>query len=277
MKRSINELSNRVDSQCSHECTGQSEKSDFLKINITSNEISKTAKKIFYYLILLISSLIVTSAVGQLYRYFINDIDLLVFLAKLFYVDRERNIPTAYSSIALMLCCILLALITVLKNNQRDSYTVYWRYLSVIFLFLSVDEIVSIHERFGGPVKLILNIDAVSPLYFAWVVPGIIFVFLLGLIYLRFILSLPTKTRFLFTIAGITFLVGAIGMEMVSGWYASSHGGYASSRGSAIYVMIVHLEEFLEMLGIVIFIYALLQYIGSYVESTQIYVGAERK
>jgi hypothetical protein len=68
---------------------------------------------------------------------------------------------------------------------------------------------------------------------------------------------LPARTRRLFLAAGAIFVAGAIGVEAVSGMQASLHG-----EQNLTYHLVITVEELLEMTGIVIFIYALLDYIG---------------
>jgi hypothetical protein len=57
-------------------------------------------------------------------------------------------------------------------------------------------------------------------------------------------------------IAGTIYVVGAIGVEMLTGLYFESHGG-----GNPGYVALQTVEETLEMSGIVIFIFALADYL----------------
>lgn len=62
---------------------------------------------------------------------------------------------------------------------------------------------------------------------------------------------------FLFITSGATYISGAAGFEMISAYRAYSHG-----VNDLIYSLITTCEEFLEILGIVIFIYSLLLYIS---------------
>lgn len=89
--------------------------------------------------------------------------------------------------------------------------------LALIFLYLSFDEAAGIHELTGPLLKKVINTKGLFN--FAWVILGIIMVFIFVVAYRRFIKSLPPKTRNLFIKAGITFVGGAIGMEMLGGWY----------------------------------------------------------
>ena len=113
-----------------------------------------------------------------------------------------------------------------------------------------------------------------------WVVPGIAFVLFVLLAYLRFLFHLPRKTRLLFLGAGGLFVAGAIGMEMLAAgldYYilqdAREQKEMADSMEmNVIYHALVVVEEFLEMLGIVVFVYALLSYISSYTEEVTIQI-----
>jgi hypothetical protein len=52
------------------------------------------------------------------------------------------------------------------------------------------------------------------------------------------------------------YVVGALGMETVSGWYASVHGSETFG-----YSLFAAAEETLEMAGAVLFIYAMLDHL----------------
>lgn len=82
----------------------------------------------------------------------------------------------------------------------------------------------------------------------------------LGVLYAGFILALPARIRNLCVLAGLLFVTGAAGLEMVGGLFASSSG-----QESFGFVAESTVEEFLEMLGITVFIYALMEYLRRYV------------
>ncbi len=93
---------------------------------------------------------------------------------------------------------------------------------------------------------------------YEWIFIAIPVVIILAIVYLRFLLYLPPTTRNLIILAGIIYIGGSLGGEMLSGWYASSFG-----EGDRNYMMLTVLEETLEIAGIIIFIAALLQYWGN--------------
>jgi hypothetical protein len=122
---------------------------------------------------------------------------------------------------------------------------------------MAADEVASFHERLIAPMRELWGGQDLGVFYFAWVVPGMLLVLVLGLCYLRFLANLPAKTRFAFLAAAALFLGGAIGMELVGGWYAESHG-----LNTLTYATITTVEEGLEMAGAIVFIRALLVYLA---------------
>ncbi len=168
-------------------------------------------------------------------------------------VNKENTIPTWFSSSALLLCSVLLAGIASHIGRNGYRYATRWKVLSAIFLFLSFDEAAALHEETTAPLRSTLNTGGF--LYFAWVIPGAAFVLVFALTYLRFFLDLPAKTRWLFAVAGALYVVGSLGMDMVGGYEASLHG-----YSTLAYAAITTLGECLEMLGVVLFCYALMRH-----------------
>ena len=211
-------------------------------------------------------------------------------------VGEERSIPTWFNSILLLLCSILLAVVTVAKKQRNDQYSSHWGVLSIILLLLSLDEVASLHEATGQQLERLLDsftgFKPSGAISFFWVVPGAIFVFIVLLAYLRFLAHLPQTTRRLFLFAGALFVLGALGIEMltaqvvsssggISNWIASSFGGMVD-RGSASAIPTIlkglqtSIEEMFEMLGLTAFVYALLAYIRSYVEDINVRVRIDK-
>ena len=203
---------------------------------------------------------------------------LLAFLP-VFNVGEDANIPTWYSSFTLLLCSILLATIAAAKKRQSDRYTLHWGVLAGIFLLMSVDEVARMHEHVGEVFKSLLEGVGFTPsgfVYFTWVIPGAVFVFIVALAYLRFLLSLPRKTATLFLLAGALFVAGALGMEMISARLISIYGvenwDSIPNTLKAVVAIETAVEELLEMLGIVVFFYALLSYASLYLKEVTIQV-----
>src|SRR5690349_22678783 len=53
-----------------------------------------------------------------------------------FDLDQENNLPTWYSSLALLLCAILLGIIGLHKSHAAAPCAGYWKGMALVFLFL---------------------------------------------------------------------------------------------------------------------------------------------
>lgn len=180
---------------------------------------------------------------------------------QLFALGADGNVPQWYSASLLLLCSILLALITAAaaENNHRTR----WMGLSIIFLYLSVDEAASIHEKVSSVLEARFSPEGI--LSYAWVIPYGLLTLVFVLAYLKFVRDLPSATRWLFIIAGAFYVGGALGLEMVNAGTDDLFG-----RDNLIYILGTHLEEVFEMLGVSVFLYALLLYISSNVREINV-------
>lgn len=168
---------------------------------------------------------------------------------KLFWLDREHNVPSWFSSSLLWTCGVTLLLIAMIKQNKITEYVFHWALLGLVFLVLSMDEAIAMHEWLIEPVRNALGVSGIF--HFAWIIPAIILLLIGGIFYIPFLRYLPTNLRVLFILSGAIFLLGAIGMEMI--------GGAAMSGEISIdhYQIFMPIEELCEMLGLVLFIHGL--------------------
>jgi hypothetical protein len=171
----------------------------------------------------------------------------------LFDLNREGNIPTWFSVILMVLCALLLALIAAARRSSGDRWFRHWAGLGMIFALMSIDEFTQLHER----VMFMLNrrYDFCGLLTNAWVLPAFVFLALLAIVYARFLLALPGRSCRWFILSGAVYISGVVGIEMISGLMKRTHG--MESLGFALSTT---LEETLEMTGLALFIYALLDY-----------------
>ena len=152
----------------------------------------------------------------------------------------------------------LLLAIHRTKRQQGDPYSLHWLGLALGLALMSIDELASIHEACMWPLQSALGTS--GPLFFAWVIPGFMIVLVVGLLYLRFLLALPPRTRNIFILAALVFISGALGMEMIgSSLYHDLI--IAGKEESVPYALETIVEETLEMTGVLIFLYGILDYI----------------
>jgi hypothetical protein len=211
-------------------------------------------RRVAWLLALVVAVLTLLSILGRLAVVFLPDFPLRDFIARLCDLDREVNVPTIYSTLTILVCSALLAVIARSERLMRGSHHGrQWRLLSLIFVGLALDELLSFHEELTDRVHL----GTLSRFtQFSWVVVGGCLVVVLTLVFGRLLLRLPPVTRRLFVLAGTLFVGGSIGMEVAGGYY-----GGPDRQDSLPYVVAAHVEEVLEMAGILVFIYALLSYL----------------
>lgn len=216
-----------------------------------------TPGSVTQFLLRVVAGLILLSFLSQLTVHFFPDFRLGHYFSKVFNVDYEGNIPSFYSFLALLFSSLLLGVIAHAKNLESCRYKYHWKILSFIFLYLFVDEAIELHEQLIGPTRKLLN--ATGVLYFTWVVPMGFLVAIFLLSYSKFLFHLPVPTRKLFVAGCALYIGGAIGTELIGGYLASTTG-----MNSLPYFLLTNVEELLEMLGIVVFIHALISYIKTY-------------
>ena len=174
-------------------------------------------------------------------------------------LDAENNVPTWFSTIYLFLCATALTAIAVTERRSKGPLYPYWFGLAATFGMLSLDEEASFHEKLIRPLRLAWHTG--GPFFFAWVIPGSLFVLGFLLVYWKFMRQLPGGIRRDVLVAGLVYCAGCLGMEMIDGWYLTAHGR------DLIYSLMTILEESLEMIGEILFLRVLLAYLASHTGS----------
>ena len=206
-----------------------------------------SARRVGWGLALLVGALVVVGVTGQVYLRLTPDPGLEP-LARRFNLDAESTIPAYVSSLLLLLSGVLLA---VTARVTGAGWRSPWGGLSAVFVGLSMDEVLILHESLVEPVRSAL--DTSGALYFAWVIPGALFVAVLGALYVPFLLSRPPWLRRLLVLSGTIYVGGALGLEFVGG--ALTSAGLNESWG---YFAVATVEETAELVGVSLFIYTLL-------------------
>ncbi|MCX6243681.1 MAG: hypothetical protein NTU98_03155 [Bacteroidetes bacterium] len=214
--------------------------------------IKITPSSVFRILLMIIAILLVADIAGFLCRFYF-DIHYLNSLVRLFDLDQETNIPSYYSDLSLLASSLLLFFISYSHRGKKDFLP--WFGLAVAFAYLSFDEACMFHEMLIGIFHRGLHTSGLF--YDAWVIPYGIVLVVGAIVYLPFLARLPRRTMILFVISGIIYVSGAIGVEMFQGKYEEIHG-----TQKLVYSVTVAIEEFMEMFGVALFIYALLGYIS---------------
>jgi hypothetical protein len=199
-------------------------------------------KKVF----IILMSVMVLLVLVSVFLNFLRVLDIPVFRVtrRVFDLNAERNIPTLFSSVTLLVSSMLLGFIAYLTRSTDGRYSLFWAVLSLGFLFLSIDETAYIHEN--------LSEDIAGWIF---VVAPFVILFLLG--YIRFFLHLPRSTKLYFLFAGLLYIGGAFILEFIGSWRIS----IADENIITTTIVFTTVEEALEMFGINVFIYSLLLYL----------------
>ena len=199
---------------------------------------------------------VLASAASQLTKHLVGPVRGQAVLM-LFDADRESNLPTYFSAGLLLFAAALLGIIAVLQRRAGAPFGWGWAVLSLAFLYMSLDEGTSIHETvLERLARKVLGDPTIGVFYFAWVIPGIALVLAFAVVFWRFFFQLPRATKSRFLLAAALFLGGALGVELIGGHHASLHG-----VDNLTFSLIATVEESMEMVGVIVLIYALLKFI----------------
>ncbi len=171
--------------------------------------------------------------------------------SRTFSVDQEANIPTWFTGVIALYLAMNAALIaSAVKSQGKSSWA--WRGIALMGIYIAMDEVAGFHELAIDPIRD--NWDISPWLYQAWVIPAMALVILISIIYSRFIWRIPIYTKVYLILGTLTYVTGAIGVEAIGGFVLSTQGL------SDWYVELSHIEEFMEMMGLIIIVYSLTEY-----------------
>ena len=154
-----------------------------------------------------------------------------------FDLDEEEGFGTWFNSGLLLVAAILSLLRARMQVGQQGSWRMWWLVLGTGLCILSVDEIAGMHEWVNTMLE-----DT------PWTVFGFALFMLVAAAYLPFLWHHRWRTGLLFILAGGIYGGGAVGVEHFTD----------SEVNSLHYNMWTALEEGMEMLGVIVLIYALL-------------------
>jgi hypothetical protein len=219
-------------------------------------------KRIAIFLTVIFLVLLFSNVALNVARYYCGFHSIVV---SAFNFGSEHNLPTYYSSVTLLFCGILLAVVAVAFKKKRQKYAVHWSVLSALFVYLSLDEMLEIHEQIVKPLQAKLHTRGM--LRYPWVIPFGILLVIFVLSYSGFLKNLPNRIRTLFIVSGTIYVLGAMGIEMLGGRCVEIHGW--DNFGYAMYQTV---EESFEMLGTNLFAYAIATCIKNHIKNVTIEV-----
>jgi len=209
------------------------------------------------YLAIIAIFLLGAHMIGLVFKFFLGH-DHVFGLVCYFNFDNEMNPPTLFSTGLFLINAVLFLMIWKAEIDGSFNPKRWWVFLAGLFCFLALDEFSSLHERLIFPIKHALGIGGYFN--FAWVIPYGIATIILGIFIRPFIRSLDRHSQLWLTLSALTYVAGAIGLEMIGGNYLESLA-LAGKKSDLIYALIVTLEESLEITGLIMLSYTLLSII----------------
>lgn len=204
---------------------------------------------------LLITTMLISGSLVLLHVFFwalfhFAGLNQVIFLRELFDLDLEVSIPTWYAQTQLLAAGVIAAILMLNHHARKDSSGARnWLLVALLCLFLSIDEGSGVHEQLIGIIRDQRLIgSSVNP----WIIYATIILLIVGVIFVRFFLGLPRRTKFLLAMAATIFVSGAFMVDMISGGYVENTGLHK--------LFFIPLEEGLELAGASLLVYTLADY-----------------
>ena len=171
--------------------------------------------------------------------------------SNIFSVQGERTLPAWYSGVMIWSAGLGLIILMNFELKRNRLTAMFWGLLALTFFYLSADEALGLHEKLNAPARQMLGNSTIEA---PWVVLGLIFACLIGLTCIPLLYSLTKTIRNTMIFAGVVYLSGAVGVEVVGETVKWVINGGQTTK---LYTLCYCIEELLEMLGIVIFLHAI--------------------
>ena len=169
--------------------------------------------------------------------------------ADMLYADNEANVWAWYGSVLLAALAAAFVLHAYLQRNAGAPYGPYL-ILAGLAAFMSVDEAAILHEKLS-------NIVTSFPTW-GWLAIGIPLVIVVGAGALWLTRTMEQFFRRRLIVAGALFLLGAVFVEGIAGVTVVQAGSYDAGTQTVVYMVLLAIEEFLELAGVLFALWATL-------------------
>ena len=165
-------------------------------------------------------------------------------------VGDEVSLGTWFETLLFAVAAVVL----LFGGRTAGRMATRWYVLSGVMLLLSIDEAASMHERLGSTLRDI--VDSGGWLYYIWVIPALVFVAAVATYELPWLRSLRSDIARRVVVAGLVFVGGAAFMELLAGPEAEANG-----TGTLLSISYSAVEELFEMIGLSLFVGAILRHL----------------
>lgn len=193
-----------------------------------------------------IAAIVLLHLVTTTLRYSLDDFPGKDTAVRVLDVNQEAGLPAWFSTLLLFSTAVSLWLLADRSAlTDRSRWVRHERGLALVFVYLSLDEATSLHEQTAAPLRDAFDLDGV--LSYAWVVLFVPLVLVVAVLYLGWLRSLPLAAARLVVVAGLLYVGGAAGVEMVGAGLDDAGQKYTPG-----YALVVTVEELGEMLGVLL-------------------------
>ena len=176
------------------------------------------------------------------------DDPIIAFFFPWFDAGFEANIPAFFGATL----WVILSLIALCCGYMAPSYSLSWYALAAVAFIAALDEATMFHEQLSRISGLLEPYMPTSILSYSWVYAGILIAALVIGVFIPLALRLPRPVAGYLIAGGVVFLSGALGVETITG-----HVEAAIGASNWIIVLLIHVEEWFEYLGVTLAIYGL--------------------
>lgn len=202
----------------------------------------------------LIASGIIAAGIISDFLHHVLDRPWFFGLVPYFDLDLAHAVPSFVA--ALFIGVVALALLATgrVATGGGDAMARGWFVLGGIAAFMALDEGVGLHELLSRPTRTSL-LDG-GLLVAGGLLAALLVLALGATLFHRFLATLPSSTRRLLIAGAALYWIGALGIDLLSGVYASQNG--SANLG---YGLIVAVEEGLEFAGLIVALYGVLVFL----------------
>lgn len=178
----------------------------------------------------------------------------------------QVNVPTWYSSSLMLLCALLLLLIAWERHHNGDRFARHWAFLSLLFAFLSLNEVVYLHRRLFVFFLYVLPLPGKRYIGFLLLVGFTVGLFLA---YRKFLAHLPKRILGSFLVTGALYFTAVIIDKFDKRDYWQYMAAFGTERSPGL---LTTADEMLELIGVIILIHAVLSYMSLHIKELRFYI-----
>ncbi|GAB2646572.1 hypothetical protein GCM10009743_22730 [Kribbella swartbergensis] len=158
---------------------------------------------------------------------------------------QERSLASWWTSALLIACCLMAVGASRLAVGDARRVARSWLVLAVVFALLSLDEVVSLHERGAGWTSAVFETGSLLA-RLGWTIPAAAALVVSLFVLVPAIRAIPARSRVVIISGLATSIAGALGMEVVNVLLTEAGARYLWRH------LAMTVEETAEMVGVVI-------------------------